>query len=68
MHVDLNTVLGTMAITAIILALPKPGSPLTWGSVYKFFYDAVTGFWSLKTGSKPADPTVPVANPAPTQK
>ena len=53
------TVLGSMAISAIILALPKPPVTWSWGLVYKFFYDAVTGFWSLKTG-QPSAPTMPV--------
>ena len=60
-HVDLNTVLGSMAVTAILGALPKPGTTLSPGLIYKFFYDSLTGFWSLKTGSKVADPIVPVA-------
>lgn len=60
MHVDLNTVLASMAITALLGALPKPGTTLSWGLVYKFFYDSLTGFWSLKTGSKVPDPTLPV--------
>ena len=51
----LNTVLGSMAISAVLVALPKPGTPLSWGVLYKFFYDATTGFWSLKTG-KTGDP------------
>ena len=60
-HVDLNTVIGSMAVTAVLGALPKPGTPGSWSLVYKFFYDALTGFWSLKTGSKVPDPLQPVA-------
>ena len=60
MHVDLNTVLASMAITALLGALPKPGTTLSRGLVYKFFYDSLTGFWSLKTGGKVPDPTLPV--------
>jgi hypothetical protein len=59
-HVDLNTVLGSMAVTALLGALPKPGTPWSRGLAYKFVYDALTGFWSLKTGSKVPDPTSPV--------
>jgi len=55
----LDTVLGSMAISSILVALPKPGTPLTWEALYKFFYDTVTGFWSLKTG-KSGDPPSPV--------
>lgn len=50
----LRTVTGSMLITAFCAALPKPGCTLTWGSIYKFFYDWMLGFWSLKTG-QPAD-------------
>jgi hypothetical protein len=59
-HVDLNTVLGSMAVTALLSALPKPGTPWSWGLLYKVPYDAITGFWSLKTGSKVPDPQMPV--------
>ena len=59
-----KSVLGSMAITAIILALPKPGVTWSWGLLYKFFYDSVTGFWSLKSGHPAPDPTPPVP-PAP---
>ena len=52
------TVLGSMAITAIVLALPRPPVIWSWGLLYKFFYDTVTGFWSLKTGQP--TPTTPV--------
>ena len=54
-HIDLSTVLGSMAVTAVLGALPKPGVPWSWGLVYKVFYDALTGFWSLKTGNKIPD-------------
>ena len=64
MHVDLNTVLASMAITALLGALPKPGTAWSWGLAYKFVYDSLTGFWSLKTGSKVVDPIPPVG-PAP---
>ena len=51
-----QTVLVTMVVSAFIVALPKPGTPPTWGLLYKFFYDWVAGFWSLKTGTKPDIP------------
>jgi hypothetical protein len=54
-HIDLSTVLGSMAVTAVLGALPKPGAQWSWGLVYKVFYDALTGFWSLKTGAKIPD-------------
>jgi hypothetical protein len=46
----LRTVTGSMLITAFCAALPKPGTTFTWGSIYKFLYDWLLGFWSLKTG------------------
>ena len=73
-----STALITMAITALLAALPKPGTISIKNFVdfiamlYKFFYDWATGFWSMKTGQKPTDPTPPVAPgpslPYPTQK
>lgn len=62
-----DTVLYTMAVTSFIAALPKWGS-VKIGSVvdaagvlYRFFYDWLVGFWSMKTGQPihPADPTTP---------
>jgi hypothetical protein len=52
----LRTVTGSMLITAFCAALPKPGSTLTWGSIYKLFYDWLLGFWSLKTGHQADKP------------
>ena len=60
-HVDLNTVIGSMAVTAILGALPKKGTKWSWNLLYDVPYDALTGFWSLKTGSKVPDPLQPVA-------
>ena len=62
-HVDMTTVLGSMAITAILSALPKKGTKWTWSLLYDVPYDALTGFWSLKTGSKVPDPIPAVAPP-----
>ncbi len=65
-----STALLTMAITALLAALPKPGTISIKSAVdaiaivYKFVYDWATGFWSMKTGQKPTDPTPPVSNPA----
>lgn len=59
-QVDLNTVLGSMAVTAFLSALPRPGTQWSWSVPYKFFYDFLTNFWSLKTGSKTPDPIPPV--------
>lgn len=59
-HIDMSTVLGSMAVTALLGALPKPGTAPSWGLVYKVIYDSLTGFWSLKTGSKLPDPSQPV--------
>ncbi len=69
-----STALLTMAITALLAALPKPGTISIKNAVdalaivYKFVYDWATGFWSMKTGQKPTDPIPPVANPDPTKK
>jgi hypothetical protein len=58
-----------MAITALLSALPKPGTISIKNMKdflavsYKFVYDWATGFWSMKTGQKPADPTPPGTNP-----
>jgi hypothetical protein len=62
----LNTVIGSMAVTAVLTALPKPGTKWSWSLVYKFIYDTLTGFRSLKTGAK-IDPTQPVTTPAQTK-
>ena len=56
-----STALITMAITALLAALPKPGTISIKNFVdllaliYKFGYDWATGFWSMKTGQKPAE-------------
>ena len=94
-----STALMTMAVSAFLVALPKPGTISIKSTVdfialmYKFFYDWATGFWSMKTGQKSAEvhiqtseqtlnssktqdatfteasnPTLPVTNPAQTQK
>lgn len=68
-----RTALVTMGITALLAALPKPGTIVIKNVVdavallYKFLYDWATGFWSMKTGQKPTDPIPPVA-PDPTKK
>jgi Co/Zn/Cd efflux system component len=56
-----STALLTMAITALLAALPKPGT-INIKNIkdflaisYKFVYDWSTGFWSMKTGQKPAE-------------
>ena len=56
-----STALLTMAVTALLAALPKPGTISVKNVVdavalvYKFLYDWATGFWSMKTGQKPAE-------------
>jgi hypothetical protein len=62
-----------MAITALLAALPKPGTISIKNAVdaialaYKFLYDWATGFWSMKTGQKPVDPIKP-ETPDPNKK
>lgn len=66
-----DTVLVTMVVSSFILALPHPSAdPNTWWKVlYKFGYDWLTGFWSMKTGGQLAsNPIPPVTNPDPTPK
>lgn len=54
-----STALLTMAITALLAALPKPGTISIKNFtdfvavLYKFAYDWTTGFWSMKTGVIP---------------
>lgn len=60
-HIDMSTVLGSMAVTALLSALPKKGTKWSWNLLYDVPYDFLTGFWSLKTGSKIPDPSQPVA-------
>ena len=56
-----STALITMAITAMLTALPKPGTISIknikdfLAITYKFGYDWATGFWSMKIGQKPAE-------------
>ena len=51
-----DTVLYTMVVTSFIAALPKWGSVTirtkidAIGVFYRFFYDWLVGFWSMKTG------------------
>lgn len=47
-----NTVLITMVITSFLAALPKRFAVAdnAWKVAYNFFYDWLTGFWSMKTG------------------
>jgi hypothetical protein len=48
-HVQ-STILGSMAVTALLKALPVPGTKLSRVEVYRFFYNFLLGWWSLRTG------------------
>lgn len=57
-----DTALMSMAVSALLNALPKKAQDWHWTSIYDVPYNAVMGFWSLKTGQKPvSDPILPVA-------
>ena len=62
-----DTALVSMAVTSILLALPKPGTKWSWGLLYEVPYNALVGFWSMRTGQKPPDPIMP-ETPATTKK
>ena len=57
-----STALITMAITALLAALPKPGTISIKNTVdfvalvYKFIYYWATGFWSMKTRAETRGP------------
>ncbi len=67
-----RTALVTMAITALLAALPKPGTISIKNAVdfialvYKFCYDWATGFWSMKTGLKSAEVHIQTSEQTPT--
>ena len=64
-----DSVLLTMAVTAILSALPKKFQDWHISSLYDVPYQAVMTFWSLKTGAKQPDPPNPILpeTPAKTQ-
>ena len=67
-----STALLTMGITALLAAAPKPGTISIKSAtdvvalLYKFLYDWATGFWSMKTGQKPAEVHVQTSEQTPT--
>lgn len=52
-----DTVLMTMVITSFLAAIRRIKNPVAWWHIgWNFFYDWVTGFWSMKTG-QPVHPS-----------
>lgn len=62
-----DTVLMTMVVTSFLAAIRRIKNATRWWHIgWNFFYDWVTGFWSMKTGQPighQPDPTTP-AEPA----
>ena len=62
-----DTVLVTMVISSFLAALPKPGhGGFSWADLYKFIYDWMVGFWSMKTGQPLPDIHIQSSQQTPT--
>lgn len=47
-----------MAVSAVIVTMPEPGTKLTWGALYAWLFDALHQFSNLKrtTGTAATPP------------
>lgn len=60
-----DSLLISMVITSFIGAIHRIASPTKWWQTFwNFFYDWLTGFWSMKTGQKPVSDPIKPETPA----